>query len=59
MMTLDRHDLEAIQAEARSEWEYNHHGLECPFTADIGYADVADDELAWEIEMIKEVSPWA
>ena len=59
MLTLDRHDLEAIQAEAREEWEYNHHGIKCPFTEAIGYDDVLDDELAWEINMIKEVSPWA
>ena len=58
MLTLDRHDLEAIQAEARGEWEFNHHGLECPLTEDMGDSNVDDDELA-EIGMIKEVSPWA
>jgi len=60
MLKLDRHDMQAIQDESCSEWEFRHPGIRCPFNATLkGMDTVPDDELAFEINMQKELSPWA
>jgi len=60
MHQLDKHDLDAIQAEAREDWEFNHHGLEYPFTDEIGSTEgIPDDEVVFEIDLNRRLSVWA
>jgi hypothetical protein len=49
MITIDKYDVMAQQREAIEDWEFNHHGYECPFD---------DDDYGIE-EVDEEVSPWA
>lgn len=52
MERLRHEDLAAIADQIRDDWEFDHHGCECPHNLSTRAFDGIEDEGIFEIQLI-------